>query len=134
MPIEFSTAVFNLLTAGLPTLTVSERQATYQAGGPQAGVVTYSVDYSAAGEQQGRIQTVTLDIDVWDNGPDATGAEETADAIERMVAEWSVETDRQGRVRMSSSFSRSYVDEPNEKLAHVTMRFTGRCFRRLEHV
>lgn len=130
MPEEFSTAVFDRLNSILPAKNVSERVAQYNGTGPEPGNVTYAIDYSPSGQGNNRILVVTLDIDVWEKGPDATLAETVADLIERSMVDWTITTDNQGVVRISN-FARSLVGEETEAIAHVTLRMIGRCFRRL---
>lgn len=97
---------------------------------PNAGAdVFYSVDYSPSGDHP-RVLLVAVDIDIFSPGPDRTLAENIAAAIEVSLIDWSVVTVRQGVVRLHLH-SRAVVEEESEKLAHVTLRVTGRCFRRV---
>lgn len=128
---EFASAVVARLRLAVPAVEVTERTAVYVQGGPKAGQVTYNVGYPASGESNARIIGVTVDVDVWTKGPDNTEAENIASLIETALVGWSVNTVRQGTVRLKT-FDRSYMTDQVEKLAHITMRFTGRAFRRLE--
>lgn len=120
--------VINRLRTGLPSgITVSEREAAYNKGGPNPGTVTVALSINAAGGNPNLI-ALTLDIDVWDDGPDSTGADNTAHSIEALLHGWSVNTERQGTVRLQAG-ARTTIEE-NEKVAHVSMTFSGRGIRR----
>lgn len=131
---EFLTSVFDRLKWALPDLdpaSIMEGLAVYQQGGPKAGQVTYRGSYAPSGAGNARIIAVTVDVDVWAKGPDYTDAEEIANKVEAAFIDWRVNTGRQGTVRITG-FARDYLQHEDEELGHVTMRFTGRGFRRIE--
>lgn len=130
---EFSTEVVRRLRLflDLPPDAVGEAVVAYKQGGPRPGTVTYTVGFDPGGAGLNRLMSVSIDVDVWARGPDFTEAEDLADAIERALIDWRVNTARQGTVRING-FSRAYIKNENEKTAHITMRFTGRAFRRLD--
>ena len=132
MKTEFIDALAEQLTFALSgqPFAASERVAVYQQGGPKAGQVTYSVDYPSGGSGNPQMVGVFVDVDVWAKGPDSAGAETIAAIIEKAVFGYSVNTENQGTVRMNGAFNRSYMGYEEEKLAHITMRFSGRAFRR----
>jgi hypothetical protein len=130
MPVEFADALSERLSAVLTGVEVAERAAVYAQGGPVAGQVTWSVDYPDSGAPLARIISVTVDADVWAKGPTTTAAETIAAQVEAALIGWTTTTERQGTVRLGR-FSRATMAHDDDKLAHVTMRFTGRAFRRL---
>lgn len=131
METEFVTALALRLTADLAPLKPMERTAVYVRGGPVNGQVTYAVSYGVTGSVKNRVISVAIDVDIWHQGPDSTQAEELANTIERSLIGWRVKTVRQGSVGINS-FSRAYLNDPETKLSHITLRFDGRAFRRLE--
>lgn len=99
--------------------------------GPTPGrpTLNYRVSY-VPGSGNSRFQAVVVDLDIWTGGPDPSAAENIAAAVEAALLDWRVETERQGVVRLRS-LARATEPETDEKLAHITLRLTGRCFRRL---
>jgi hypothetical protein len=128
---EFATALALHLTAELAPLKPLERSAVYARGGPVNGQVTYAISYGTTGVVKSRVISVTVDVDIWHQGPDSSQAEDLASLVEQSLIGWSVKTVRQGSVRISG-FSRAYINDLEPKLSHITMRFDGRAFRRLE--
>lgn len=129
---EFATALVKILRAEIPgPWSIDERAAVYRQGGPREGQITYAVSYPISGAGLARIIGVAVDVDVWAAGPDGSEADRISDLVERSLIDLSVNTLNQGNVRLNS-FSRSAMTEQVAKLAHVTMRFNGRAFRRLE--
>lgn len=127
---EFGTALVLRMRQILDGVTIAERTAVYKQGGPTSGQVTYNVEYPAAGSPNNQLIGVVVDLDIWYKGPDATQAEKLASDLESGLVNWSVNTLNQGTVRLIR-FSRAYMTDEVEKLAHITMRLTGRAFRRL---
>lgn len=129
---EFADALISRVRDLLPSgIQVVSRSASYAAGGPGAGVVTVAVDYASAPAAP-RLLTVAADLDIWTRGPDETAADALAAALEQGLVGWRANTARQGTVRLWS-FTRAGITEPDEKLAHVSMRFNGRGIRRTNH-
>lgn len=111
----------------LSGVTVTDRGAAYDQGGPQAGNVTVAVDLDGS-PGNASLLNIGVDVDVWTDGPDTAGADTLAHQVEALLHGWSVITARQGRVRLMAGSRASVPDE--SKLAHVTMRFIGRGIRR----
>lgn len=129
---EFADALLMRLAEVLSDEDVepTERVAAYADGGPRAGQVVYNVEYQDSGSPNAKLIGVAVTIDVWTKGPDGGEADRLASLIESGLVDWSVATARQGTVRLIR-FARAQVNETEEKLARVTMRLTGRAFRRL---
>lgn len=127
---EFAVALSKKLRGEFPDIPVMERYAVYKQGGPKAGQITWNVEYPESGSANRKIIGVTLDVDVWAKGPDSSDATAIAGRVEQLLVDWYVNTENQGTVRLIG-FSRATMLEEVEKMAHITMRFTGRAFRRL---
>lgn len=103
-----------------------ERGRAYFDGEIRPSTVTAAVDYAGTGNPE--IVAVGVDVDVWGDGPRA--AEDVAAAIERDLHRRALVTERQGGARLWSG-SRETMETDNDGLSHVTMRLTGRAFRRM---
>lgn len=108
---------------------VAEREAAYQAG-IAPGVVTVAVS-SDAEAGNSRLAPLGVDVDVFEAGPSAAKADALARGCEAALDGWSVETAHMGRVRLFRAGSLP-VDSPDRGIAHISLRFNGRGFRRLE--
>lgn len=128
MDIEFTDSLITRIRSAVPpSVKVSENILPASSSGDHC---VYSVGYSPSGDSNGNIQTVTVDVDIWASGPNSVAATDIANMIETFLFEWSVITVRQGRVRLTT-LSRTNINEGSEQYARVTLRFTGKCFRRV---
>jgi hypothetical protein len=130
---EFITHLIDRLRQILPAETrVGEAPLIYKQGGPKIGDITVQVEYRPSGAPNRRLIEAVIDIDIWTAGPSLGRADEIADTIESGLIGWSVVSERQGKVRIGE-FSRAPVPDEDERIAHVSLRFIGRGFRRIEH-
>lgn len=125
---EFMDALIARLRALLPGLVIADA-GVFSSSGPSQGQVWVAVSYDQ-GASLGRLLSVAVDIDIWTKGPDSSAADSIAAQIENNLLGETIQSVYQGDVRLHY-FSRAVVAEPEGRLAHVTMRFTGRAYRRL---
>ena len=103
-----------------------ERGRAYMDGEIRPQTVTVAVDYSGTANPE--ITAVGVDVDVW--APGSGEADDVANAVERDLHRRALATARQGGARLWGG-SRETMETDSDGVSHVTMRLTGRAFRRM---
>ena len=126
--LEEATRPFN----SVATVEVREGHSKFPTQNYKYVNVTYVVTMPDVGSPNGHLMGIVADIEVWATGPNLALAEDVAQAVCSALMGWNVNTVRQGTVRILR-ISREAIpeaDPENVRLAHISLRATGRAYRR----